>query len=43
MVKNSEITTLRALLGDYPNTLPLKKGQVRSPRLAFEFADVKVG
>ena len=41
MVNKSKVMTLRTLLGDYPNTLPLKKGQVRSPRLAFEFADVK--
>src|SRR3972149_12260611 len=41
MAETSEIITLRTLLGDYPNTLPLKKGQVRSPRLAFDFADVK--
>ena len=34
--------TLRALLGDYPNTLALKNGEVRSPQLAFDFADVKV-
>jgi 4,5-dihydroxyphthalate decarboxylase len=29
-------------LGDYPNTLALKKGDVRSPDIAFDFADVKV-
>jgi 4,5-dihydroxyphthalate decarboxylase len=33
---------LRTLLGDYPNTLALKRGQVRSTSLAFDFADVKV-
>jgi 4,5-dihydroxyphthalate decarboxylase len=33
---------LRALLGDYPNTLALKRGEVRSPLVAFDFADVKV-
>ena len=27
---------------DYPNTLALKKGDVRSPELVFDFADVKV-
>jgi len=32
---------LRTLLGDYPNTLALKRGDVRSPRVAFDFADVK--
>lgn len=34
--------TLRALLGDYPNTRALKSGAVRSPRLELAFADVKV-
>ena len=32
---------VKALLGDYPNTSALKKGEIRSPRLAFDFADVK--
>lgn len=32
---------LKALLGDYPNTRALKQGEVRSPRLAFDFAEVK--
>lgn len=34
--------TLKALLGDYPNTLALKKGEVSSPLVDFQFADVKV-
>ena len=33
---------LHALLGDYPCTLALKKGEVRSPRVSLDFADVKV-
>ena len=33
---------LKTLLGDYPVTRALKDGVVRSPRIAFEFADVKV-
>jgi len=33
---------LRALLGNYPCTLALKKGEVRSPYVTFDFADVKV-
>ncbi len=33
---------LRTLLGDYPTTLPLKRGQVLSPHVFLEFADVKV-
>ena len=34
--------TLKALLGDYPNTMALKKGEVSSPLVDFLFADVKV-
>lgn len=33
---------LRALLGDYPNTLALKQDRIRSEHVAFDFADVKV-
>ena len=33
---------LRTLLGDYPVTHALKRGTVRSPRVEFDFADVKV-
>ncbi len=33
---------LHTLLADYPNTLALKTGRVRSPLLEFDFADVKV-
>lgn len=36
------VLALKALLGDYPNTVALKKGEVRSPNLVFDFADVKV-
>ncbi len=32
---------LQALLGDYPGTMALKTGEVRSPHVAFDFADVK--
>lgn len=32
---------LRTLLGDYPNTLALKRGQVVSPSVALDFVDVK--
>ncbi|MGH7810729.1 MAG: hypothetical protein ACREP5_10675, partial [Candidatus Binatia bacterium] len=42
MSTDSGVLTLPTLLGDYPNTLALKKGQVRSTSLAFDFADVKV-
>jgi 4,5-dihydroxyphthalate decarboxylase len=37
-----EPVRLRALLGDYPVTAALKKGDVRSPEVALDFADVKV-
>ncbi len=33
---------LRSLLGDYPVTRALKSGEVSSPRLSFDFADVKL-
>jgi 4,5-dihydroxyphthalate decarboxylase len=42
MTKDSNVLTLRTLLGDYPNTLALKKGEVRPDRIVFDFADVKV-
>lgn len=38
----ANVFTVRTLLGDYPNTLALKRGEVRSPELSFDFADVKV-
>jgi 4,5-dihydroxyphthalate decarboxylase len=38
----SAAITLRTLLGDHPYTRPLKQGAISSPRVAFEFADVKV-
>jgi 4,5-dihydroxyphthalate decarboxylase len=34
-------TTLRVALGDYPHTLPLKRGEITSPWLKLEFAEVK--
>jgi 4,5-dihydroxyphthalate decarboxylase len=34
--------TLKTLLGDYPNTMALKKGEVSSSLVDFQFADVKV-
>jgi 4,5-dihydroxyphthalate decarboxylase len=40
-MSNSEVIKLKALLGDYSNTRALKQGELRSPRLAFDFADVK--
>ena len=40
-MSNPEPVRLRSLLGDYPITQALKKGEVRSPDVAFDFADVK--
>jgi 4,5-dihydroxyphthalate decarboxylase len=37
-----EKTALYTLLGDYPNTMALKKGEVKSNLIDLEFADVKV-
>ncbi|MGH8663399.1 MAG: hypothetical protein ACREUX_03945 [Burkholderiales bacterium] len=34
-------TRLRTLLGDYPGTLALKRGELTSPIVALDFADVK--
>jgi 4,5-dihydroxyphthalate decarboxylase len=34
--------TLRTLLGDYPVTRALKQGEIRSPEVSLDFADVKV-
>lgn len=33
---------LKALLGDYPNTAALLRGEIKSPRVTLDFADVKV-
>jgi 4,5-dihydroxyphthalate decarboxylase len=38
----TEKTKLYTLLGNYPNTLSLKKGEVISKVIDFDFADVKV-
>ena len=42
MSNDQQVLKLRTLLGDYPNVMPLKRGEVKSPRLTFDFADVKV-
>jgi 4,5-dihydroxyphthalate decarboxylase len=34
-------TTLRIVLGDYPHTLPLKRGEIVSPWLKLDFIEVK--
>jgi 4,5-dihydroxyphthalate decarboxylase len=33
--------TLRIALGDYPHTLPLKRGEITSPSLKLDFVEVK--
>ena len=33
--------TLRIAIGDYPHTLPLKRGEITSPWLKLDFAEVK--
>ena len=42
MSAGSSLLKLQTLLGDYPNTSALKKGDIHSPNIAFEFADVKM-
>jgi len=42
MTSTLEKTRLYTLLGDYPNTMTLKKAEVTSTLLGFDFADVKV-
>ena len=37
----TEPVAVRMLLGDYPVTLALKKGEVKSSAVSLDFADVK--
>ena len=41
MSVDTHVTTLRAAFDDYPHTLPLKRGEINSPRVAFAFSDIK--
>jgi len=41
MSVDAEVTTLSAAFDDYPHTLPLKRGEIKSPRLALTFSDIK--
>ena len=41
MSVDTEVTTLSAAFDDYPHTLPLKRGEIKSPRLAFAFSDIR--
>lgn len=38
---NTGATTLRITLGDYPHTLPLKRGEITSPWLKLDFIEMK--
>ena len=38
---NETPLTLRIVLGDYPHTLPLKRGEIASPWLKLDFVEVK--
>jgi 4,5-dihydroxyphthalate decarboxylase len=38
---DTPVTTLNAAFDDYPHTLPLKRGEVESSRIAFTFSDIK--
>src|SRR5216683_8247276 len=38
---STKITTLSAAFDDYPHTLPLKRGEITSARVALTFSDVK--
>lgn len=42
MTSTAANTRLYTLLGDYPNTMALKNGEVTSDLVSFDFADVKV-
>jgi len=41
-VTNRDKPTLHTMLGNYPNTQALKKGEIRSDLVDFDFAEVKV-
>jgi hypothetical protein len=41
MTVATQLTTLSAAFDDYPHTLPLKRAQVKSDRIAFSFSDIK--
>jgi 4,5-dihydroxyphthalate decarboxylase len=42
VASSAEKTKLYTLLGNYPNTIALKNGEVKSDLIDFDFADVKV-
>src|SRR5262245_14634335 len=41
MSVDTHVTTLSAAFDDYPHTLPLKRGEIISPRLAFTLSDIE--
>jgi 4,5-dihydroxyphthalate decarboxylase len=41
MSVDTEVATLSAAFDDYPHTLPLKRGEIRSPHLALTFSDIR--
>ncbi len=41
MSVDTQVTTLSAAFDDYPHTLPLKRGEITSPRLALIFSDIR--
>src|SRR5215218_2818727 len=41
MSVDTQVTTLSAALDDYPHTLPLKLGDIKSSRVAFVFSDIR--
>lgn len=41
MSVDTQVTTLTAALDDYPHTLALKRGDFKSPRVAFGFSDIR--
>ena len=41
MSDNSQILTLKMLLGNYPNTARLRNGKIQSPRFVLDFAEVE--
>src|SRR5262249_56038336 len=40
MSVDTHVTTLSAAFDDYPHTVPLKRGEIKSPRVAFTFSDI---
>jgi hypothetical protein len=41
MSVDTQLTTLSAAFDDYPHTLPLKRGEIKSDRVALSFSDIR--